>query len=116
MVNVSATQQTISNYAASLGSWVGLCTGAPGVTATPANECAGGSPAYARQATTWTPAGSGGVNNGSPVTFNVPAGTYPYAILCSANIGNWMVDWAQILALTVTAQAQIVVTPTITAS
>ena len=115
MVNVSATKQTISNYAASLGNYVGLCTSSPGVTASPYAECSGGSPAYARQATTWTHS-TGGVNNGSAVTINVPAGTYPYAILCSASTGNWMVDWAQIVALTVTAQSQIIVTPTYTAS
>lgn len=94
MTNVTATLNTMVTDYKSLGSYVGLCTGAPGSTFTPANEVSGGSPAYARQFVTWTVAG--GVATGSTVTFNVPAGTYSYMILCSGSSGNNMVDWAPI--------------------
>jgi hypothetical protein len=114
MVNISTTKQSIANYAAGLGHWVGLSTANPGNTATVLNEASGGSPAYARQSTTWTSGGSGGVVNGSAVTINVPAGTFTYAVLCSASTGNYQVDWSQIIAMTTSAQSQIIVTPTYT--
>ena len=113
MVQVTATKQTISNAAVALGNYIGICTGSPGTTATPSNEAAGGSPAYARQATTWT-AGSGGVNNGSPVTINLPSSTYLYLIQCSGSSGNNMVDWCPITAVVLSSQTAIPFTPVYT--
>lgn len=112
-IAVTTTKQTMSNYYATLGTYIGLATGAPGSTATPSNEASGGSPAYARVATTWT-AGSGGVNNGSAVTINVAAATYTYILLASASSGNNMIDNASITSVVMSAQGQIVVTPTYT--
>ena len=113
MVNVTATKQTISNAAVALGNYIGICTGSPGSTSSPANEAAGGSPAYARQATTWT-AGSGGVNNGSPVTINLPSSTYLYLLMASGSSGNNMVDWCPLTAVVLSTQTAIPFTPVYT--
>jgi len=91
-----------------------LCTGPPGTTGTVANEATGGSPAYAREQATWT-AGSNGSAAGSQITFNIPAGTYPYLIMCSGSSGNNMVDWC-ILPTPIQVASQSVVTVTPAAS
>lgn len=110
-MNVLTTAQNITNDFTALGSWVGLCTGPPGATSTVLNECSGGSPAYARVETTWT-AGANGTATGSQITFNLPAGTYPYAILCQSSTGNTMVDWCILnTPIQVTTQSQISFTP-----
>jgi hypothetical protein len=114
MTNVAATADVIVTDYKALGNWISLHNGNPGSTSTPANEASGGSPAYARQSTTWTVAGS--TATGSSVTFNVPAGTYSYMGLCSASSGNTMVDWAPITPQVITAQNTITITPLATAS
>ena len=114
MTNVTATAGTLVTDYKSLGNYIGLATGAPGSTATPANEATGGSPAYARVATTWTVVG--GVATGSAVTINVPAGTYSYMLLCSGSSGNNMVDWCAISPQVITTQNTITITPIATAS
>lgn len=114
MTNVDATSDAqITNYVG-LGSWIGLATGNPGNTASPTNEAAGGSPAYARQETDWVTTGSTSI--GSPVTFNVGPGTYTYMILCSASSGNNMVDWTPITPQVAPLQTTITITPLATAS
>lgn len=114
MTNVTATADIlIADYSA-LGSWLGLATGSPGNTASPANEASGGSPAYARQETTWVVSGPTAI--GSAITFNVPAGTYSYMILCSAQTGNSMVDWTPIPPQVAGSQTTITITPLATAS
>lgn len=112
-IAVATTRQSLANQYATLGTWIGVCTGDPGTTSTPANEASGGSPAYARQQTTWT-AGAGGVSNGSAVTINVAAATYTYILLASAATGNTMIDKASITSVVMSAQGQLVVTPTYT--
>lgn len=112
-IAVAATRQSLANTYATLGTWIGVCTGDPGTTSAPANEASGGAPAYARQQTTWT-AGAGGVQNGSAVTVNVAAATYTYILLASANSGNTMIDKAAITSVVMSAQGQLVVTPTYT--
>lgn len=114
MTNVDATADTIVSDYTALGSWIGLCTGNPGNTSAPSNEATGGSPAYARQETTWTVTGS--TATGTPVTLNVPAGTYTYMILCSGSSGSNMVDWAPITPQSPTAQKTITITPLASAS
>ena len=110
-MNVLTTAQNIANDAAALGNYVGLCTGPPGQTSTVQNECSGGSPAYTRQATTWTDGTNGSVT-GSQLTFNLPAGTYPYMIVCQGSSGNNMVDWCILnTPIQVSSQAQITLTP-----
>jgi hypothetical protein len=114
-IAVTNTKQTMAAYYATLGTWIGAATGNPGSTTTPANEASGGSPAYARQQTTWT-AGSGGIMNGSAVTLNVAAGTYTYIILASAATTGTSngIDNCAITSVVMSAQGQLVVTPTYT--
>ena len=114
MTNVTATATDIVTDYSNLGNYIGLCTGAPGSTATPANEATGGSPAYARQATTWAVSGAQAL--GSAVTINVPAGTYSYMIMCSGSSGDNMVDWCAIAPQVISAQSTITITPLATAS
>lgn len=112
-IAVATTRQSLADQYKTLGTWVGVCTGDPGTTATPANEATGGSPAYARKQTTWTSA-SGGVVNGTAVTIDVAAATYTFILLGSASSGNNMVDKAAVTSVVMSAQGQIVVTPTFT--
>jgi hypothetical protein len=112
-IAVGTTRQSLAAQYATLGTWIGVCTGDPGTTATPANEATGGSPAYARQQTTWS-AGAGGVENGTAVTINVAAATYTYILLASSASGNTMIDKAAVTSVVMSAQGQIVVTPTYT--
>jgi hypothetical protein len=114
MTNVTATlNDDITSYS-SLGSWIGIATGNPGSTTSPANEVTGGSPAYARQETSWVVSGATAI--GTPVTINVPAGTYTAILLCSASSGNNMVDWSSITPQVCSAQTTITITPLATAS
>ena len=114
MTNVTATADAlIADYSA-LGNWIGVFTGAPGNTAAPANEASGGSPAYARQATSWTVSGATAI--GSAVTINVPAGTYSYMGFFSASSGNNMVDWCPMTPQIATGQTTITITPLATAT
>jgi hypothetical protein len=112
-IAVATTRQSLADQYKTLGAYVALCTGDPGTTASIANEATGGSPAYARKLTTWT-SSTGGVVNGSAVTIDAPAGTYTHIALCSAVSGNNMVDKADIVDVVMSAQGQIVVTPTYT--
>jgi hypothetical protein len=110
MVNLVSTAQILNNDYTALGNWIGVSTGVPAPGAL--NEATGGSPAYARQSTTWTP-GTNGSAAGSPVTLNLVPGTYPYMIMCSGSSGNNMVDWCILpTPIVVTGtQAAIVITP-----
>ena len=112
-IAVATTRQALADTYKTLGTYIGLATGDPGTTATPANEATGGSPAYARKQTTWT-SSTGGVVNGSAVTIDVPAGTYTHILLASAVSGANMVDKADVTDVVMSAQGQIVVTPTYT--
>ena len=112
-IAVATTRQALADTYKTLGSWIGVATGDPGTTATPANEATGGSPAYARKQTTWT-SGSGGVVNGSAVTVDVATGTYTHILLASASSGANMIDKADVTDVVMSAQGQIVVTPTYT--
>jgi hypothetical protein len=113
MVTCTATLNTLAATYVGLGTAVGLATGAPGTGPAPSNEATGGSPAYARLATTWS-AGTTGVQNGTAVTLNVQAATYSYMLLASSTAGSNMYDNASITSVVMGAQGQIVVTPTIT--
>jgi hypothetical protein len=116
LTNLVSTAQNLDNTKVSLGNYIGVCTGVPGSTSTVLNEATGGSPAYARQATTWT-AGTNGSHTGSPVVLNLPAGTYPYMIMCSASSGNNMVDWCILpTPIVIGAQTPITITPSTSTS
>jgi hypothetical protein len=111
MVNQLTTAQNLNNDYTALGSWIGVCTGPPGTTSTVLNEASGGSPAYTRKETTWT-AGTNGSAVGSPVTLNLPPGTYPYMIMCAGATGNNMVDWCILpTPIMVSAQGAFQITP-----
>jgi hypothetical protein len=113
MTAVAATRQAAADAVKALGAYIGLATGDPGTSATPSNELSGGSPAYARVATTWTSA-TGGVVNGSAVTIHSPAATITYAFTAAASTGNNMVDKVLITSTTLTSNGDLIVTPTIT--
>ena len=112
-IAVATTRQALADTYKTQGTWVGVATGDPGTTATPSNEATGGAPAYARKQTTWTSA-TGGVVNGSAVTIDVAAATYTHILLASAASGANMVDKADVTDVVMSAQGQIVVTPTFT--
>lgn len=117
MVTCTATLVTLAGDYAALGSWIGLCTASPGTSSTPGSplvEATGGSPAYARLATTWSASTTAGIQNGTAVTINVSAATYTYMLTASSSSGNNMQDNATITSVVMGAQGQIVVTPTFT--
>lgn len=114
MTNVSTTLQSLVTYYIGLGNWMGLATGLPGSSSSPANEATGGSPAYVRQATTWNVTSPTAL--GTPVIFNVPAGTFSYLLLCSGSGGNNMVDWCPMTPQVIGAQTTITVVPLATVS
>lgn len=114
MVTCTATLAALATSYAGYGSWIGLATGAPGVTSSPSSEATGGSPAYARIPTTWSVNSSNGVDTGSAATINVAAATYTYMLIASNSSGNNMTDNASITSVVMGAQGQIVVTPTFT--
>lgn len=112
-IAVTTTKNTMATYYGTLGTYIGLATGNPGSTATPSNEVTGGSPAYARIATTWGSASAGAIT-GSACTINTPAATVTYILLGSSVSGNNMIDNASITSVVMSGQGQIVVTPTYT--
>lgn len=112
-IAIATTRQALADAYKTVGTWIGVTTAAPGTSATPSNEATGGSPAYARKQTTWT-SSTGGVVNGSAVTVDVGAQTYTHIILCSSSSGANQVDNADVTDVVMSAQGQIVVTPTYT--
>jgi hypothetical protein len=112
-IAVATTRQALADAYKALGTWVGSATGDPGTSATPSNESTGGSPAYARKQTTWT-SSTGGVVNGSAVTIDVPASTITHILLASASSGANMIDKADVADVVMSAQGQLVITPTFT--
>lgn len=112
-IAVAETRQALADAYAALGDFIGTCTDDPGVDgAAPANETTGGTPPYARKQTVWTP-GVGGVTNGSAVTIDVPASTISF-ILLGATVAGDMIDSADVTDVVMSAQGQLVVTPTMT--
>lgn len=95
--------------------YASLHTADPGTTAT-TNEVTGGSPAYARVAITWSAGTAGdGITTGTAI-FNVPAGTFTYAGICSGLTGTTLLDKTTIPSTTFSAQGQLTVTFTYTQS
>jgi hypothetical protein len=112
-IAVATSRQALADTYKTLGTWIGVATGDPGTAAAPANEATGGTPPYARKQTTWT-SSTGGVVNGTAVTVDVPTGTFTHILLASAVSGSNMVDKADVTDVVMSAQGQIVVTPTYT--
>lgn len=113
MVACTATLNSVASYYASLGDYIGLATGNPSSSTTPANEASGGSPAYARVPTVWS-SGTTGVQNGEAVTINVAEGDYDFMLLCSGGSGNNQIDNCPITTVIMSAQGQIVCNPVYT--
>ncbi|AYF79376.1 hypothetical protein D7D52_25250 [Nocardia yunnanensis] len=96
--------------------YVSVHTGDPGSTGI--NEASGGSPAYARKATTWGSVVNGQVT-GSQVAIDVPGNfTYNYAGLWKTATGGQadFIDKVAIAPTTLSAQGQLLITPTFTVS
>ncbi len=110
----AASKESAALNLTGLGAWVSLHTADPGATG--ANEATGGSPAYARQQTTWTGGTSDGIVPGSQVTIDVPAGTYTFIGVWTAATAGTFVGSGPIVSTTMGAQGQILVTPTTTQS
>lgn len=112
-IAVATTRQNLCDRYTSLGNWLGVTTAAPGAGPAVGSEASGGTPAYARKQTTWTPA-TGGVSNGSATTIDLPAGTFTHAVLCSAVTGSTMLDWSAWTSVVLPVPGQLVLTPTFT--
>ncbi len=110
MVNVPDTAQSLSDDYAKMGAYIGLATDDPGNSPTPANEV--DAPGYTRQPVNWMPGNDAGVNQGMPVTFTLPSGTYPYMILFNDN-GD-MMDSCTLNNAVLNTDGEIVVIPTYT--
>lgn len=115
MAFTNATKEAAALAVTGLGNWISLHTGDPSTTG--ANEATGGSPAYARKQTTWTGGSSDGSVPGSQVTFDAPAGTYTHmGIWTASTSGTFVAGFALSSSVTLGAQGQVLVTPTVTAS
>lgn len=107
-IAVTATKNSLCTTYAGLGSYISIHTASPGGTG--ANEATGGSPAYARQSTTWGSASASTIT-GSQVTINLAAGTYTYAGIWTAATSGTFIDQVAISSTTLGAQGQLLVTP-----
>ena len=107
-IRIDSTRQALADKYGSLGTFIGLATADPGAAAAPVNEASGGS--YARVATTWS-SDAGGLEQGTACTVNANAGTYTFAILCSAATGANMIDNCIIDSTILSTAGQIVLTP-----
>lgn len=116
-IAIVGTRNTLCTAYIGAGTWIGLATGNPGTSTTPSNEVTGGSPAYARKQTTWGTV-SASASTGTAVTIDSPAATVTYCILASAATvaTTNQVDNVAITSTVLSAQGQIIVTPTITIS
>lgn len=107
-IAVTATKNSLCTNYASLGNYISIHTASPGGTG--ANEASGGSPAYARQATTWGSASASTIT-GSQVTINLAAGTYTYAGIWTLATAGTFIDQVAISSTTLGAQGSLLVTP-----
>lgn len=110
----AATLEAAALAKTALGGYISLHTASPGTTG--ANEATGGSPAYARQLTTWTGGSSDGAVPGSQVTIDVAAGTYTHFGIWSASSGGTYIDGGTITSTTLGTQGQIKLTPSMSES
>lgn len=110
MAFTNATKETAALAVTALGASISLHTADPGTTGT--SEATGGSPAYARKTTTWTGGASDGSVPGSQVTFDAPAGTYTHMGIWNGS--TFIAGFALNASATLSAQGQVLVTPTIT--
>ncbi len=113
MAKPVATRNALVDAQLALGKNFSLHTADPGTTG--ASEATGGSPAYARKASTM-PVASAGSSVGSQVTIDVPAGTFTHWGEWSAITAGTFVDGGALPASeTFAAQGQYLLTPTVSA-
>ena len=114
-IATTTQRETLSTAYGAAGSWISVHTAAPGTTG--ASEYAGGSPAYARKQTSWTPGASDGVNAGSQVTIDVGATTITdIGLWTAATNGTFLDSYHLGTAQTFATQGQLLVTPSFTQS
>lgn len=119
-IQLAATRESQATHYGTLGTFLGACTGSPGTSPTPTNEAATtGTPVYARVATTWGAATDNGTTAqivGTACVLNVIAATYTFALLASAGTlaSANQVDNCAITSTVLSAQGQLVLTPTYT--
>jgi len=116
-MSVVTSKNTMATYYGTQATQIGLATAAQSTTSTITNEVTGGSPAYARVATTWGGASSSAIT-GTSVTINIPTTTtVTHALLCTAATGaSTLFDWCQVTSTTYNAQGSAIITPTFTMS
>lgn len=116
MAFTNATKEAGALAVTGLGNWISLHTSDPGTTGT--GEASGGSPAYARKQTTWTGGAADGSVAGSPVAFDVPAGTYTHIGVWSAATAGTFVGGFALSSSTgaLPGQTTVNVTPSVTVS
>lgn len=103
--------QAIATAESAKITYLSLHTSDPGTTGT--GEATGGSPAYARKATTVT--ASAGVGTSTQVTFDVPAGTYTHFGTWSAlTAGTFYGGNPLATSQVVSSQGQVKLTATLT--
>ena len=112
-IAVATTRKALVSAYAGLGNNVGLASGDPGTSATPANELSGGS--YARQPFTWgspTDNGTQATAVGSQTTVNAPAGiAINYAFFAAGASSATMFDKFPITPTTLQQAGPLIVTP-----
>lgn len=102
--------EAIATAEAAKITYLSLHTADPGTTG--ANEATGGSPAYAREATTIT--ATSGTGTSTQVTFDVPSGTYThFGTWNAATAGTFYGGNPLSTAQTISSQGQIKLTVTI---
>jgi hypothetical protein len=112
-----ASLDTALQAIAAAATYISLHSASPGYTG--ANEISGGSPAYARVATTWaggtTGSNGAGTDVGSQVTLNVPAGTTIgwFGIWSAVTAGTYYGGGALPNSETYTGQGTYLLTPTL---
>lgn len=107
-IAVTATKNALCTTYAAQGNYISVHTASPGGTG--ANEASGGSPAYARVATTWGSASASTIT-GSQVTINLPSGTYTYAGIWTAATSGTFIDQVAISSTTLGSQGSLLLTP-----
>jgi hypothetical protein len=114
MVNVPSTAQDLCDDYKELGLYIGLAV-ADDENDPPGPPVEVGVAGYERQSPNWRSLG-GGVIQGDPLTFSLPAGYYTYMTVYAgpAAGSDDLIDWCEIdSSLTLDGQ-QIVVTPVFT--
>ena len=104
------TRESLAVHLSTLGSWVSFHTGDPLTTG--GLEASGGG--YARKQTSWTGGTADGTVTGSEVTIDVPAGTWAWCGIWSAQTGGTWVEKFPVNSNTLSSAGQIKVTPTLT--